>query len=67
MAQRQEFSAEQARIQWGDLLDTVHARNVRVTITHRGFPRAVLVGYEDMQKLEELEKAARKPRRRASR
>lgn len=57
---RVEFPAEQARIRWGDLLDLAYAKGARVTITYRGKPRAVLVGYEDMQRLEELERAARR-------
>ena len=64
---RVNFTTQEARDRFADVLDLVHAKGARVTITYRGKPRAVVLAYEDMQKLEELEKARRKPRGRSSR
>lgn len=61
------FTAEDARSRMAEVLDLVHAKRARVTITYRGKPRAVVLGFEDYQKLQELEKAGRKPRRRSPR
>jgi prevent-host-death family protein len=63
---RVEFTTEEARTRFAEAMDRVHARGERVVVTYHGRPRVALIRFEDLERLEELEKAT-KPRRRSPR
>jgi prevent-host-death family protein len=64
---RTEVSSQDARRQFSELMDRVHAGGERVVVTYHGRPRVALIRFEDLERLEEIEKARRKPRRRSPR